>query len=71
LVVERIFDTVKRAAEENGIAVILVEQHVERALKLADRAYVLQRGELVLEGKAADLRTQVKEIEAHYLTATT
>jgi branched-chain amino acid transport system ATP-binding protein len=71
LIVERIFDTLRQAADEKGIAVIVVEQHVERALKLADRAYVLQRGELVLEGNAADLRTRVKEIEAHYLTATT
>jgi branched-chain amino acid transport system ATP-binding protein len=70
LIVERIFDTVKRAAAEKGIAVIVVEQRVEQALKLADRAYVLQRGELVLEGCAADLRTRVKEIEARYLTAT-
>jgi len=38
-----------------GVAIILVEQNVREALKLAQRAYVLQTGKIVLEGRGAEL----------------
>jgi ABC-type branched-subunit amino acid transport system ATPase component len=41
--------TVTRLARE-GIAVLLVEQHVHRALEIADHAYVLERGRIVYDG---------------------
>ena len=41
---------------EEGVAVLVVEQNVETALEVADRAYVLDRGRLAWSGSAAALR---------------
>jgi branched-chain amino acid transport system ATP-binding protein len=41
---------------ELGIAILLVEQNVELALEIADRAYVMRVGDIVLEGSAGELR---------------
>jgi branched-chain amino acid transport system ATP-binding protein len=38
-----------------GLTVLLIEQNVPHALKIADRAYVLENGRIVLEGKGGDL----------------
>ncbi|MDR1920514.1 MAG: ABC transporter ATP-binding protein [Candidatus Adiutrix sp.] len=54
LLVKSIFHTV-RAINQAGVTVILVEQNARAALKLADRAYVMEVGRLVMEGPAADL----------------
>src|SRR5262245_18569007 len=68
LVCERLFGAV-RAAAANGAGVLLVEQHVRAALEIADRAYVLSRGQVVLEGDASDLASRITEIERTYLAA--
>ena len=49
-----IFDTI-RDINKRGMTILLVEQNVKQALRLAHRAYVLENGALVLEGKASDL----------------
>ncbi len=49
-----IFDAV-RDINGQGVTVLLVEQNVKQALRLAHRAYVLENGELVLQGKASEL----------------
>jgi branched-chain amino acid transport system ATP-binding protein len=67
MVVERLFAGVRLAAER-GAAVILVEQQMDRALKLADRAYVFRRGRIVLSGTADDLASHRGDIEASYLS---
>jgi len=54
VLVEEIFATIQRIAQE-GITIVLVEQHLHEALELADRAYVLQSGRTVLEGTGAEL----------------
>jgi len=46
-----------------------VEQHVRQALAVADYAYVMQRGQVVLSGPAAELRDRQGEIEQWYLAA--
>jgi branched-chain amino acid transport system ATP-binding protein len=52
--VTQVFDTIKRINAE-GTTILLVEQNVREALELADRAYVLQTGNIVLEGTGEEL----------------
>jgi branched-chain amino acid transport system ATP-binding protein len=52
--VNTIFETI-HAINEGGVSILLVEQNVQRALSLADRAYVLQTGHIVLSGTGAEL----------------
>ena len=66
LVVESLFEAVRRVATDDGCAVVLVEQHVNLALGIADEAAVLNHGELVLEGSAATLRDRPEELERAY-----
>ena len=53
---EGIMKTILRLKQE-GIAVLVVEQNVQSALAVADRAYVMNNGKIVYEGPASDLRT--------------
>jgi branched-chain amino acid transport system ATP-binding protein len=69
VVVERLVGSLTRVAREDGVGVLLVEQHVELALDLADRAYVLNHGRLVLEGPAGELARRADLLEAGYLGA--
>lgn len=52
--VNEIFDIIKEVSA-GGTTVLLVEQNAKKALSIADRAYVLETGKIVLEGKASDL----------------
>ena len=52
--VEEIFNNIKEISAE-GTTVLLVEQNAKKALSIADRAYVLETGKIVLEGDAKDL----------------
>jgi len=67
IIVDRLF-SVLRAAADGGVGVLLVEQHVHKALAIADRVYVMDRGRISISGTAADLRARVDEIQASYLT---
>jgi len=66
IVVDRLLRAV-RAAADGGIGVLLVEQHVHKALAVADRVVVLRRGLVELTGSAVELRDRVDEIQAAYL----
>lgn len=66
LVVESLFEAVRRIASEQGCAVVLVEQHIHVALAVADRAAVLSHGELVLDRDAAALRDTPAILEQAY-----
>src|SRR5262245_45873148 len=54
-----------RAIHAEGVAILLVEQNVARALEMADRAYVLEEGRIVAEGPPAALRGQPRIREAY------
>lgn len=62
MVVQRIFDVIQQLHEE-GVAILLVEQNARLALSIADRAYVLETGEIRLTGPAQALLSdpQVKQ----------
>ncbi|MGZ6798268.1 MAG: hypothetical protein ACXVGR_00330, partial [Mycobacteriaceae bacterium] len=63
-----LLDAVRAAATEQGAAVLLVEQHVHKALAYADRVYVMRRGRIVLTGTGEEMRGRESEIEDHYLS---
>jgi branched-chain amino acid transport system ATP-binding protein len=71
LVVHRLLEAVAAAAREQGTAVLLVEQHVRKALEYSDRAYVMRRGNIELSGTSAELLAQIGDIEDRYLAAAT
>jgi branched-chain amino acid transport system ATP-binding protein len=52
----------------SGIAILLVEQNVRSALALADRAYVLRQGEIVVEGDSKALLQQEDALKQHLIT---
>ena len=54
ILVNEIFDIIQ-SISKSGTTVLLVEQNAKKALSIADRAYVLETGKIVLEGKASDL----------------
>jgi branched-chain amino acid transport system ATP-binding protein len=57
---------VRRIASDHGCAVLLVEQHVNLALEVADSASVLNRGSIVLRGPAQQLLGEAERLEAAY-----
>lgn len=54
LYVDKVYDVIRRLKEE-GVTMLMVEQSANRALEVADRAYVLQNGRVVLEGPTHEL----------------
>ncbi len=63
--VNEIFNIIEEVSNA-GTTVLLVEQNAKKALSIADRAYVLETGKIVLEGDAADLLNN-EEIKKAYL----
>jgi branched-chain amino acid transport system ATP-binding protein len=64
--VEDIFGVLTRLNTEQGLAILVAEQNSTAALRHAHRAYVLEHGEVVLEGSAAELRGR-HDIKDFYL----
>lgn len=65
LLVTEIFDIIK-VISESGTTVLLVEQNAKKALSIADRAYVLETGNITLSGKAPDLMNN-ESVQKAYL----
>jgi branched-chain amino acid transport system ATP-binding protein len=65
IMVDKIFEVVKDVHAQ-GVTVLLVEQNASRALKIADRAYVMESGLLTMEGAARDLLVDPR-VRAAYL----
>jgi ABC-type branched-subunit amino acid transport system ATPase component/branched-subunit amino acid ABC-type transport system permease component len=68
-VVHRLLDALRAAADDRGMGVLLVEQHVGRALEVADRACVLNRGRLVLDNSSEELLEDPGALERAYIRA--
>jgi ABC-type branched-subunit amino acid transport system ATPase component len=69
-VVTRLLETVRKAADE-GVAVLLVEQHVHKALHIADRVCILRHGRIDWTGTASQAKARRAEIEESYLSGRT
>jgi ABC-type branched-subunit amino acid transport system ATPase component len=66
MLVDRLFAALRQAADA-GVGVLLVEQYVHKALAIADRVYVMDRGRISISGTAEDLAPRVDEIQSAYL----
>jgi branched-chain amino acid transport system ATP-binding protein len=67
IMVDKIFEVVSDVSQQ-GVTVLLVEQNAHRALEMAHRAYVMDSGEMVLQGAACDLLGD-PQVQAAYLGA--
>jgi len=65
ILVERMFETIEKINHE-GLTIFLVEQNVQSSLELAHRAYLLENGRIVGEGKGKDLLT-FESVRSSYL----
>ena len=65
LLTKQVFDIISEI-KQNGVTILLVEQNVNQALQIADRGYVLENGEIVIEGQAKDLLNN-ENLKAAYL----
>ncbi|MET0579294.1 MAG: ABC transporter ATP-binding protein [Ilumatobacteraceae bacterium] len=66
LLVDAIFEFLQQQlVKERGVALLIVDQFVHRALDMADTAYVMRRGEIAFGGPASEL--QGSDVFAHYL----
>jgi branched-chain amino acid transport system ATP-binding protein len=66
LIIDAIYDIVERLRREMGMTILLVEQSAAHALAVADYAYILENGRVVLDGDAAKLSRNA-EVQEYYL----
>jgi len=62
---DEVFACLRSLSREAGIPILLVEQNTQRALELADRAYVIELGRVVSEGKPETLLADGTLLEAY------
>jgi branched-chain amino acid transport system ATP-binding protein len=65
IIVNEILENLKVIKEELGAMVILVEQNVKAALKVADRAYVIDQGRIILQGTNEEISTNSQVMSAY------
>ena len=63
IIVAKVFDTL-RQINDDGVAVLLVEQNIRDSLNIANRAYVLEEGKIIIEGEGRELLSNdhIKEV---------
>lgn len=66
--VEALMPVIRRVADEHGASVIMVEQHIQLALEVADQAMVLVHGSIVLSDSAETLRADTSAVESAYMS---
>ena len=69
LVVDRLLQAVRKAADEQQTAVVMVEQHAHKALRYTDHALVMRRGRVGLDLTGEQARQRIGDVEQAYLTA--
>lgn len=65
LLVEEIFNIIRKLNSEQGTTILLVEQNAQAALQIANRAYVLETGRITMSGPAQELLHDPRIIEAY------
>ena len=65
LLVEEIFNIIRKLNSEQGTTILLVEQNAQAALQIANRAYVLETGRILMSGPAQELLHDPRIIEAY------
>lgn len=68
LVVQQLFEVLEQV-KSSGVAILLVEQFVSYALGVADRAYVLQKGDVIAAGTTDEIHADIDALTAGYLGA--
>lgn len=66
-IVQRLLAVVREAADRRNLGVLLVEQHVRQVLAVADRVYVMRRGQVMLSGTAAEIGADLDAVQRAYL----
>ena len=69
-IVDRLLGAVRAAADDHGTGALIIEQHAHKALKYADRMYLMARGQILLELPADEALRRLDEIEDAYLRGT-
>ena len=59
IIVDQLYEVVGQLVESEGLTIVMVEQFVQAALSFADEAAIMVNGELVTQGKPADIRSEV------------
>jgi branched-chain amino acid transport system ATP-binding protein len=66
IIVREIFDHIRRLSQEANITILLVEQNATKALAIADYAYIMESGRVMLDGTASDLQSNA-DVREFYL----
>lgn len=65
ILVNEIFDIIKEVNEKEGVTILLVEQNANKALSIANHAYVLETGNITVSGKANEVANNPRVREAY------
>jgi branched-chain amino acid transport system ATP-binding protein len=69
LIVDEIFAVIRKISQSSGVSILLVEQNARIALSVADYAYVMENGRVVLDGTASQL-AENEDVKEFYLGLT-
>jgi branched-chain amino acid transport system ATP-binding protein len=66
LMIQNILKVIQQIHESTRISILLVEQHIDMALLLADRGYIIENGQIVMQGEAKSLLTNQKVRDTYF-----